>query len=51
MMKFFCERRKAMDLIKAAISEFNYEERKIDNEKVYLYKGPVNLDDGKELSN
>lgn len=37
MLRLFCERRKALELLRAVISQFPYKEGKIDGEKAYLY--------------
>jgi len=37
MCELFCERRKAMELIKAIIFKFPYKEGKVDGRKGYIY--------------
>ena len=37
MTQLFCERRKAIELIKAAVNQFSYTEGRINGERAYLY--------------
>ena len=37
MMELFCERRKAMEMMKAVIIKFPYKEGKVDGKKGYIY--------------
>ena len=38
VFNLLCERRKAIEIMKAVVGQFNYKEGKIDGKKAYLYQ-------------